>query len=47
MKLEHAIITAGTVVLAAVFVERYFHHPTYGDGLRAAYAVARAALVIG
>ena len=43
----HHVILSGVVLLgAAVAVERFYEHPTYGNGLQAAYAAAKAALVL-
>lgn len=35
MKLEHALFTAGSILIFAAYIEAYFEHPTYGRGLRA------------
>jgi hypothetical protein len=47
MKIEWALTSVASVVVAAILVERYYHHPTYGHGVQAALAVAKAALAIG
>jgi hypothetical protein len=47
MKDQALITTAASVLIAIVMIERYYHHPTYGNGMRAALAAAKAALTIG
>ncbi len=42
MQLHHALYIAGLILLAAAAVEQFYAHPSYGTGLRALVAVARA-----
>ncbi|HEY1977704.1 MAG TPA: hypothetical protein VGG89_14215 [Candidatus Baltobacteraceae bacterium] len=47
MKAQHVLGVVASVAIAAVLVETFYQHPTYGNGIQAAYAVAKAALAIG
>jgi len=35
MKLEHTLVTLGSILILAAYIEAYFEHPTYDRGLRA------------
>jgi hypothetical protein len=35
VKLKHALAIAGVVVTAGVAIEKYYEHPTLGNGLQA------------
>lgn len=43
---HHMILAALTILGAVVAVERFYSHPTYGNGLEAAYAALKAAVVL-
>lgn len=47
IKAEHVIAGIGLLASAAIAVENYYEHPTYGRGLQALYAAGRAAIFYG
>jgi hypothetical protein len=46
VKTHHVFIVTVAVLGAAIGVEKFYSHPTYGNGLDAALAAARAALLL-
>lgn len=47
MKPENALVAFAASLGALIMIEKFYHHPTYGNGLRALYAAAKAALAFG
>jgi len=46
IKAHHVLLTVIAVLGAAVAIERFYEHPTYGNGLEAALAAAKAAVAL-
>jgi len=46
MKTYHVVSGIVAVTFFIVAVERWYEHPTYGRGVAALYAAARAAIVL-
>lgn len=46
MKIQHFV--GGGIAIAVLFIaaERWYEHPTYGRGVAALYAAARAVIVL-
>ena len=47
MKPEHALYAAFVTLGALLAIEAFYKHPTYGAGVRALLAAAKAAAVLG
>lgn len=47
IKAEHVVAGLGLLASAAIAIENYYEHPTYGRGLQAFYAAGRAAIFFG
>jgi hypothetical protein len=46
MKTQHVVGSGIAIVVLIIAVERWYEHPTYGRGVTALYAAARAAIVL-
>jgi len=42
MKPQHTLYAILALLVAAVMIEKFYKHPTFGNGLQAAFAAAQA-----
>lgn len=46
VKTHHVVIAGVTILGAVIAIDQFYHHPTYGNGLAAAYAASKATLLL-